>query len=72
VWVLAENDALEIVSVEVIRTERDRVIIAAKDEADKKLTSGDRIITSPIAIPVIGMKLEIEKLVKSSATEPLK
>ena len=72
VWVLAENDVLEILSVKVIRSERDRVIIAAKDEADKKLTSGDRIITSPIAIPVIGMKLEIEKLAESSATEPLK
>lgn len=60
VWILAENEVLEIVAVEVIRSERDEVIIAAKGVADKKLTSGDRIIISPIAIPASGMKLELE------------
>jgi hypothetical protein len=71
-WVLAENEVLDIVSVEVIRTERNQVIIAAKVNADKKLTYGDRIIVSPIAIPVIGMKLEMESSVESSAGEHLK
>lgn len=70
VWVLAENEVLDIVPVEVIRTERDEVIIA--DKGGKKLTSGDRIIVSPVAIPASGMKLELEKSVESDAAGNLK
>ncbi len=61
VWLLTENEQLEIIAVEVIRAERDRVIIKEKENEGKKLTSGDSVITSPIAIPVIGMKLNVDK-----------
>lgn len=61
VWILKENEELEIVAADVIRSERDRVIIQNKDKAEKKLTSGDRVIISPIAIPVVGMKLNVDK-----------
>ena len=61
VWILAEDEVLDIVEVEVIRSERNRVIIRAKETGEKKLTSGDGVIISPIAIPVSGMKLNVDK-----------
>ncbi len=70
VWVLAENEVLEIVAVEVIRSERDEVIIKA--EGERKLTSGDRIIISPIAIPASGMKLELEQSLENQSGGNLK
>tara|TARA_B110000908_G_scaffold63950_1_gene77775 strand:- start:915 stop:2171 length:1257 start_codon:yes stop_codon:yes gene_type:complete len=70
VWVLAENEVLEIIEVEVTRSERDEVIIKASGE--QKLVSGDRIIVSPIAIPASGMKLELEKSEKHRPGENLK
>ena len=62
VWILTENDVLEIVPVEVIRSEQGEVIIQARDKGEKKLTSGDGVIISPIAIPVLGMKLKVDKV----------
>ncbi|MGJ8657855.1 MAG: efflux RND transporter periplasmic adaptor subunit [Akkermansiaceae bacterium] len=68
VWKLGESQKLEMVAVEVIRSERDEVIIEARD--DVKLTSGDRIILSPIAIPVNGMKLEVEEAAEDELAKP--
>lgn len=64
VWRLGNSQMLEIVAVEVIRSEGDEVIIEnlSSGKGDEKLTSGDRIILSPIAIPVNGMKLDVEAL----------
>lgn len=70
VWVLAKREVLAIVDVEMVRSELDEVIIAAKDGG--KLTSGDRIIVSPIAIPNRGMKLELEESVKKDSGGNLK
>ena len=70
VWVLAENDLLEVVDVTVIRSERDQVIIEPKEKDN--LVAGDRIIVSPIAIPVNGMKLEVEKSSEVQDSENLK
>ncbi len=61
VWVFTENAQLELVEVDVVRSERDRMIILPKEKAAKNLTSGDQVIISPIAIPVRGMKLIIDK-----------
>ncbi len=54
-WMLNEEGVLKIIKAQVLRVERDVVIISAKS-----LRAGDRIINSPIAVPVDGMQLELE------------
>mgnify|MGYP000625077171 CR=1 FL=1 len=50
-WVLDKDDKLAIRKVNVAMTDRTKVII------DKGVEAGDKVILSPIAIPVEGMKL---------------
>ncbi|SHJ18644.1 RND family efflux transporter, MFP subunit [Rubritalea squalenifaciens DSM 18772] len=52
VYVMGDDNTLRIVAVEVERTERDYVIVT------KGLEQGDQVITSPIELPVEGMKVE--------------
>lgn len=58
VWILTDENVLEIVPVKVILSERDQIIISS--DKRRQLSSGERVIISPIAIPVNGMKLEVE------------
>lgn len=52
VYVVAEGDVLNIRQVKIERTERDYAIVT------EGLKSGDKVITSPIELPVEGMKVE--------------
>lgn len=52
VYVVAEGDVLNIRQVKIERTERDYAIVT------DGLKSGDKVITSPIELPVEGMKVE--------------
>ncbi len=54
-WCLNEDMTLNIVDVNIVRTERDVVMVDAKS-----LSDGAHIIISPIAIPVDGMNLKLE------------
>ncbi len=62
IWQLAAGDVLRIVDVRVIRGERDEVMIGMAGGSEDQLAVGDRVIVSPIAIPLGGMKLELEKV----------
>lgn len=52
VWLLDESNRLQVREVKVVRSERDYVIVT------DGLSGGDRVITSPIELPVNGMKVE--------------
>ncbi len=54
VWVMGEDDRLEIRPVSVLFRERKRVLIA------EGLREGERIVTSPIPIPAPGLKLRTQ------------
>lgn len=54
-WVLSKENTLKIIDVKIIRAEKEVMIV----DVDS-LKVGDRIINSPIAIPVNGMQLEID------------
>lgn len=53
-WLLDSTDKLEVRKVKVERSERDYVIVT------DGLNDGERVITSPIELPVNGMKVEPE------------
>jgi multidrug efflux pump subunit AcrA (membrane-fusion protein) len=52
VWVLDSTDNLVVRKVHVERSERDYVVVT------DGLNDGERVITSPIELPVNGMKVE--------------
>ena len=55
VWIMDGRDRLEIRSVSVLFRERKRVLV------DQGIREGERIVTSPIPIPVQGLKLREER-----------
>ena len=66
-WLLSEENTLNIVNADIVRTERDSVLVNIG-----KLKDGDRIIISPIAIPVAGMQLDVEADNENSSESELK
>jgi len=69
-WVLADKNVLDVVDVEVLRSERDRVLI--NKPAAGELVKGERIIVSPIAVPAVGMTLKQEVDEELKAGDDLK
>ena len=66
-WLLSEENTLNSVNADIVRTERDSVLVNIG-----KLKDGDRIIISPIAIPVAGMQLDVEADNENSSESELK
>lgn len=64
VWRLSSEGTLSIIDIDVVRTERDSVLLGTGS-----LKNGDQIVVSPIAIPVEGMKLKLESDPKQESKE---
>ncbi len=64
IWVMNEQDELEVRSVEIVWRERDVVLVRSGIEA------GERIITSQLAAPVPGMKLRLPETLPRASSAP--
>lgn len=70
VWVMDEEDNLDIRSIEILFSTEDSVFVGS----GRGLSDGDRVVTSPLATPVQGMPLRTRETKKnegdSQAMEP--
>ena len=54
VWVVGEGEVLERREVLASWRDRDEIIVS------EGLNAGDRVITSPLSLPVVGMAVQVE------------
>jgi len=64
IWVMNEQDELEVRSVEIVWREQDVVLVRSGIEA------GERIVTSQLATPVPGMKLRLPGTLPEASSAP--